>query len=418
MRSRLPASVPESPKSKRFQEKRDAILAAAATLFNEQGLKGVTLNQIATSVGLETTSLTYYYSKKEDLAVSCTLRAIAVIDSLARQAAQMKTVSARVAHFFVLYANLLAAIAEGTQPPLIGFGDIRALTNANAANAFSAYTNMFRSIRTLLCADDAAPLSREGRNARAHVLLSATLWMGAWISRYETAEYPRIAQRVADLVLHGLAAPTQRWPTAAALAEVTIPDLPAVADDSPEAFLRAATELINEQGFHGASVDKISARINLTKGAFYHHNETKLDLITACWERSFSVVRHTVGAAQESQASGWERCCAAVSSLVRFQLSERGPLLRSSALSALPDRSHREQVLHTLRALNERIASLLVDGMADSSIRPHDSAIAAELLSATINAASELQRWVPGINRENADQLYVRPGLLGLLCEA
>ncbi len=86
----MPASVPKSPKSKRFHEKRDAILAAAATLFNEQGLKGVTLNQIATSVGLETTSLTYYYSKKEDLAVSCTLRAITVIDSLARQAAQME----------------------------------------------------------------------------------------------------------------------------------------------------------------------------------------------------------------------------------------------------------------------------------------------------------------------------------------
>ncbi len=415
----MPLTAPKPKKmSRRFDLKRDAIHVTAAKLFNEKGLKGVTLSEIAASVGLETTSITYYYRKKEDLAVSCMLRAIAEIDGLVRKAALQTTVTERVEHFFTLYAGLLATIASGEQPPLIGFSDVRALPEATTSKVFTAYVDMFRGMRTLLSGVETVALNRQSLNARTHLMVSAMNWTGVWISRHETDEYPRIAKRVANILLYGLAGRSQTWPSVAALAEIEIVELALAPDDSPEAFLRAATELINEQGYHGASVDKISARINLTKGAFYHHNETKLDLVTACWERSFSVLRHTLKAAEQSGGTGWTRCCAAVSSLVRFQLSERGPLLRTSAITALPDHAHRGQVLHTLQALTERIASLLVDGLVDGSIRPHDSAICAQLLSTTINAAAELHRWVPGISLENATQLYTRPGLLGLLCEA
>src|ERR1035437_2938827 len=96
----MPPSVPKPKKvSKRFDQKRDALLATAAKLFNEKGLKGVTLNEIASSVGLETTIITYYYRKKEDLAGSCMLGTIAAIDSLVSEAALRTTVTARVEHF-------------------------------------------------------------------------------------------------------------------------------------------------------------------------------------------------------------------------------------------------------------------------------------------------------------------------------
>ena len=79
----------------------------------------------------------------------------------------------------------------------------------------------------------------------------------------------------------------------------------------------AATELVNEQGYRGASVDRISARLNLTKGAFYHHHENKLDLIAACFERSFGVLRHVLQAAEQAQGPGWQRCCATMEMLLR-----------------------------------------------------------------------------------------------------
>ncbi|MGZ8362699.1 MAG: TetR/AcrR family transcriptional regulator, partial [Caulobacteraceae bacterium] len=45
--------------TKRFERKREAILDAAARLFNQKGLKGATLAEVAQRVGLITTSVTY-----------------------------------------------------------------------------------------------------------------------------------------------------------------------------------------------------------------------------------------------------------------------------------------------------------------------------------------------------------------------
>ena len=408
----------------RFQEKRDTILAAAATLFNTQGIKGATLGDIATRVGLVTTSITYYYRRKEDLATACFLQAIAACQTLARQAATAPGVALRVQRFFSLHAAQLSAIASGTQAPLILFNDIRALPDAQAATVYAAYTAMFRQVRALLVGPETAALAREAVNARTHLLLSVALAMRVWITRHEADEYPRVARRVADVLLQGLAGSGMQWPADSALAWpalAAVPDGMANAgnsDDTADAFLRAATELVNEQGYRGASVDKISARLHVTKGSFYHHHDTKFDLISACFARSFAVLRQVLMAAEAAPGSGWQRSCTATAQLVRFQLSARGPLLRSTATSALPDQAHREQVSRTQQRLAERMAVLLVDGLIDGSVRPQDMAAAARVLASVIDAAAELRRWVPGVSQDNAGWLYARPALLGLLCAA
>ena len=46
----VPAAI-SPPETLRFQEKRETILAAATRLFNQAGIKGVTLGEIAASVG-------------------------------------------------------------------------------------------------------------------------------------------------------------------------------------------------------------------------------------------------------------------------------------------------------------------------------------------------------------------------------
>ena len=56
--------------TKRFRAKRDAILAAAAEAINEQSAKGMTFADVARRVGLNTTSVTYYFKRKEDLAAA------------------------------------------------------------------------------------------------------------------------------------------------------------------------------------------------------------------------------------------------------------------------------------------------------------------------------------------------------------
>ena len=51
----------EEQGTKRFRAKRDAILSAAAEAINEQSAKGMTFADVARRVGLNTTSVTYYF---------------------------------------------------------------------------------------------------------------------------------------------------------------------------------------------------------------------------------------------------------------------------------------------------------------------------------------------------------------------
>ncbi len=402
-----------SPQTARFQEKREAILGAAALLFNERGVKGATLSDIAASVGLVTNSVTYYYRKKEDLAKACFLRAIAAIDVITLAAATQPTIQARLTHFFQNYALLLSGMELGEQPPLVYFNDLRALPSPHHDEVFSAYTDLFRHMRDLLKSAETVGLSRDDLNARAHIIMSVANWMRAWFWRYEADEYTRIAGRIVDVLMNGFSGGQSSWNSAQSEPDWT---LATGNRETADSFLRAATLLVNEQGYRGASVDKISAKLNVTKGSFYHHNDNKQDLISECFERTFSVVRQALSLAENSTGSGWERACAAARVLVRYQLSENGPLLRSSATSALPDQEHRDRVRRTLAQLTERMANVVVDGMMDGSIRPLDPSVAAQLSVGLVNAAAELTRWVPNANPDNAPELYVRPIFLGILC--
>jgi AcrR family transcriptional regulator len=219
-----------------------------------------------------------------------------------------------------------------------------------------------------------------------------------------------MADRVADIALHGMGAASAEWRV-----EGDARWLVSTEAGPLDAFLRAATALVNEKGYRGASVDMISARLHVTKGSFYHHNDNKLDLIEACFDRTFKVLRQALEAAESGDGSGWSRACTAVLSLVRFQLSANGPLLRLSSTSALPGQADRQRVHKTLQQLSERMASVLVDGLLDGSIRPLDTSIAAQAVIGLINGAAELHRWVPGVTEASVGALYARPIFFGLL---
>ena len=79
-------TIPRPAQTARYERKREAILDAAAALFNRHGLAGITLADVAQSVGLIMTSVTYYYRKKEDLAAACLMRSIATLDAMFDQA--------------------------------------------------------------------------------------------------------------------------------------------------------------------------------------------------------------------------------------------------------------------------------------------------------------------------------------------
>jgi AcrR family transcriptional regulator len=397
----------------RYARKNDAVLDAAAALFNEHGLKGVTLADVAARVCLNTTSVTYYFRRKEDLAAACLLRSIEVIGALASAAQRHDALQQRIASFVHGYVGVLAEIADRRRPELMGFQDVRALTGPGAAVVFSAYEDLFRRVRGVLRGPTGRALSRREENTRAFLLLALTTEIQTWLGRYEPDDYERLATRVVEVLLRGIRGGESRWqPVALDVSDHPVSPDPAGA--AREAFLQAATELVNEQGYHGASVEKISARLNVTKGSFYHHNDSKDDLLTSCFERSFAVVRHAQRAAQSICGSHADRVCATVDHLVRHQLSARGPLLRYRALNAVPQPA-RQQLLAVKERLVERFAGMIFDGIVDGSIRVVDPCVAAHLVDAMVNAAANLRRWVADARESDVSTLFARPLFDGLL---
>jgi AcrR family transcriptional regulator len=294
---------------------------------------------------------------------------------------------------------------------MMSFRDLQVLGSPHAELVFSAYTDMFRRVRRLLASDGASKGNRVSLNARTHLLLTLTVGAMNWSARYDPLVYEPVAVRMSDILIGGLASPASRWASTAL--DSALAQAPDTGDAIQEAFLRAATALLNEQGYRGASVERISARLNVSKGSFYHHVPNKEDLISACFERTFAVTRRMQLIARAAEGSGWDKLCAVSRGLVRYQFSERGPLLRMSAWSELPD-DIREDKLRVVNQLGQGFVGFLVDGMQDGSIRLLDQSLAALLVSGMINASVVLDRWVPDMSAENAVELFVKPLFLGI----
>ena len=172
-------SVTSIGKTRRFAEKREAIVAAATRLFNQKGLKGVSLAEVAESVDLLTPSVTYYFRKKEDLAAACLLQSIAGFDELFLAAGSESDPPSRLKQCLHLYFEFRGEIARGERPAPMQFDDIRALATPAREAVFAAYTQMFRHARALFETPDADPSGRPARNARTHLLLCWMLWVPA-----------------------------------------------------------------------------------------------------------------------------------------------------------------------------------------------------------------------------------------------
>jgi AcrR family transcriptional regulator len=396
----------------RYARKKEAIVAAASDILNHQGVKGMTLAGVASRVGLITTSVTYYFKKKEDLAVACFLDGIARFDELATDALRAHGPRERVLRLLEAWLDLRRRIAAGEAPAIAVFNDIRALQQPQRGVVLQAYMRFFDKIREIFVAPELAWLDNQGRTARAQILTEQIFWAVAWLPRYDLEDYDRIRERMYDIFVHGLAARGRHWEPQP-LSLDTVLDSSAQELTPRETFLIAATRLINEQGYRGASVEKISSRLNVTKGSFYHHHEAKDDLVVECFKRSFEVMRRVQRAVGSGDQDELTKLATAASALVDYQLSGRGPLLRTSALTALPEPICLQMVEASNR-VSDRFASLISDGIASGSVRAVDPYIAAQMLTATLNASAEIRWWIPDVDRAHAPALYAKPVLTGI----
>ena len=395
--------------SARFLAKREAIVLSAVAQINRHGVRGMTLGDVAACLNLVPSGLIYYFKSKEDLAVAVFLKAIARFNQLIADSENAPDAPARLRAFILNYFDYRAQVAKGLAEPIANFNDIKALDRPEVNDA---YIEMFRRARRLIPVSSVA--TRGDRNGRTVLLLATLTFSTAWLFYWRPADYARIADRMANVLMNGIVTKDSRLPHPQ---DLVIPDGGYTYEEgSPEQFLRAATQLINEEGYHGASADRISAQLNVTKGAFYHYNSNKDELVVAGCHRTFAILWRAIDAAEATvvPADGKLRVFVTLlSTLIRLQQSS-APLLRTTALSTVPE-NIRIELLVRLRGITIRYASMLCDGVSDGSIRPIDTTLTAQIITAAINSASELAWWHPDDGADVRAKYYVDALLRGLL---
>ncbi|MGY4259112.1 AcrR family transcriptional regulator [Bradyrhizobium sp. USDA 4516] len=389
-------SVAIEAKPKRFR-RREAVLGVAIQLINEVGLRGMTFVEVANKLGIVATGIAYYFRRKEQLASACYISSLQRIQGFIASTSG-ETVEARLRAFLSIYCRYLADATAGRALAIVRFDEVRVLADSAVDDAIAQTFSKFRQLLR-------NPADRNSRvsNAHAHLLFSWIFWMPALLERHSEDEYEAIAGIVLRLWLEGVSAQPLTGGRPRALAHQS-----PRRDDRAEDFLKAATKVLNEQGYAGASVERISAMLNVTKGSFYHHHEAKDDLVVSCFERSLSLVQSAKQDAARLSAPGAEKLRALAVHLIEHQLLGEAPLLSMSALMTLP-KHIRADLLHKSDRITNGFALLFSEGMEDGSIRTTSPVVAAWMLSSMINAAVDLRTWVPDLTVDNVADLFVRP---------
>ncbi len=385
-----------------FQRKRDLILDAATVLLNQRGLRGMTFAEVARSVHLTTTSITYYFRLKEQLAAAVFEHTLGRLAAMATEAGAAPDPRTRVAIFLHLFFDLRARVLRGEERDLAVLSDIRTLDEAIRAPLVKQYAAIFRRI----CAffgplDDPARLALYA--ARAQMLTETVFWLPAWLHHYSVSDFDRVRLRLFDLLSNGI---SQGKDLSMEVPRAPLDSLRDLEVDSSRGnFLRAATRLVNERGYRGASVDRVVAELNVTKGSFYHHLDAKDELVLECFRRSYQRIARAQRLALRSGGSQWQQLAACVSMLLDVQFAGEWPLLRTTALQALPSEL-RTRVVERSNRLALRFAGMLMDGIIDGSIRPVDPTITSQVLLSTLNAAYDLREWAGALPGGDAVRMY------------
>jgi AcrR family transcriptional regulator len=225
-------------------------------------------------------------------------------------------------------------------------------------------------------------------------------WLPAWISSYSATDFPRVQARFKEIFDHGLSRPGDHWQWD----QLDMGEA-AAKDSTPEDFIRVATILINQLGYRGASVDRITAELNVTKGSFYHHLDAKDDLVMDCFERSYGYVSDAQRAAMARGGGQPAQLAATMATLLATQLYQPFPLLRTTALQVIPSEL-RGSVIERSNRMALRFASMMIDGISEGSVRAVDPVIASQMIMATLNAAFELRHWAEAFEEADGISLY------------
>ncbi len=143
-------------------------------------------------------------------------------------------------------------------------------------------------------------------------------------------------------------------------------------DETRARILTAAQESFGALGYDRASVAEICRRAAVTKGAFYHHFESKQAVFLQLLEAWLDDVDQRLAAFEESRALVPEQLVAMTTILdhVLDTATEQLPIYLEYLTQALRDAELRQLTVRPYDRFHRRIADIIRRGIEQGSLRP------------------------------------------------
>lgn len=142
----------------------------------------------------------------------------------------------------------------------------------------------------------------------------------------------------------------------------------------PQRLLAAAASLFAERGYEGTSVQEIVQRAGVTKGAMYHHFESKDDLLFEIYHRMLGMQMERLERIASSDLPIRERIRAAAADVVVTSIDNRDDAVVFFRFAFRLPEATQAEVRAERRRYHERFRGLVEEGQRAGVFRPGVSA--------------------------------------------
>ena len=192
------------PRSAGFDNQRDAILAAAARLFAQQGFGSSTMNQVASACGISKGTLYHYVRDKQDLLAQIATTHVQRLQDLVQAVALQKLppqdhLEALVLRFMQAYENAQAEHRVLTE-------DVKFMPEAPRQQVLQGQRQVVQAVADALSALQPG-LAAQGLHKPVAMLLFGMMnWTFTWLRAEGPLSHQQLARLMLGLLSGGLPA--------------------------------------------------------------------------------------------------------------------------------------------------------------------------------------------------------------------
>lgn len=185
-----------------YDERRAAIVAAAAALFAERGFEGASVADLAQHCAVSKSLIYHYYQSKEDILYDVMISHVRALEAAAREAvaaqgAPEQKLKALARSFTALYVG-----AANRHRVLLN--DLKRVPEPRRGEIVAVQRGLVDAVRGLVVAIEPRINQRGDSTAAAMLFLGAINWTHTWYDPIGAVAPEALADMAVDIVLGGL----------------------------------------------------------------------------------------------------------------------------------------------------------------------------------------------------------------------